>query len=66
MTDRKTPSIPDVQGVEPATAKILRPMRELLHRITGRIGSPITRLEGTATTTDLQNKINEIIDRINT
>ena len=66
MTDRKLPAIPDVQAIDPAISRILRPMRELLHKITGRIGEPIARLDGTTVTdTDRTNKINEIIDRLN-
>jgi hypothetical protein len=65
MTDRKTPSIPDVQGIEPVVARILQPMRELLHRLTGRSGGQIARLNGTATTQEIQNKLNEVIDRMN-
>lgn len=65
MSDRKLPAIPDIQAIDPAISRILRPMRELLHKITGRIGTPIARLEGTVTDTDRTNKINEIIDRLN-
>lgn len=66
MSDRKLPAIPDVQAIDPAISRILRPMRELLHHITGRIGTPIARLGGTTVTdADRTNKINEIIDRLN-
>jgi hypothetical protein len=65
MTDRKLPAIPDIQAIDPAISRILRPMRELLHKITGRTGTPIARLQGTVTDDDRTNKLNEIIDRLN-
>lgn len=65
MSDRKTQTIPEVQGIEPTVARVLRPMREWINRISGRTGSPIARLEGTVTDDDRTNKINEIIERLN-
>lgn len=65
--DRKTPSIPDVQGLDGGVSRILKPMRELLMHLTGKLPGQkaITRLEGTVTLADVQNKLNDVIDRMN-
>ena len=66
MSGRKTPTIPDIQGIDDnAVARILRPMREQLNNLTGRSGTPIAQLQGTAALLDIQNKVNEIIARLN-
>lgn len=65
MSDRKTAGIPDLQGIDGPIARVLGPLREIVMRLTGRSGGQIARLNGTASTADLQNKINEIIDRMN-
>ena len=68
MSERRLPSVPDVQGIaDSSVARILRPLREIVHKITGRIDAPIVRASG-ATTAEgilLQNKLNELIDRLN-
>lgn len=63
MSDRTTSSIPEVKGVDPATAKILRPIREMLHNLTNRNPknpAPAT-LDGAPNLNDLHNKVNELI-----
>lgn len=62
-----TPSIPSVQEVtDPATAKILSALRERVLFITGQLPSvkPIAPLGPNATLSDLNNKIGEILTRL--
>jgi hypothetical protein len=66
MSDtRKTPTIPEVTHIDEGVARILRPIRMWINSFTGRSGTPVARLEGVATLADVQNKVNEIIDRMN-
>jgi hypothetical protein len=65
MSDRKTPGVPDLQGIDGPVARVLSPLREIVLRLTGRTGGQVARLGGTATTQEIQNKVNEIIDRMN-
>jgi hypothetical protein len=58
----KTPAIPPVQDVPEAIAVVLRPLRENVELLKGRLGTRILKLGPTATDADRNNKINEIID----
>lgn len=63
----KKPSIPALLEVEDDAARAaLDALRENIEIITGRRGTLITKLGATATTSAIIQKINEIIDRLQT
>lgn len=66
MTSKKS-GIPDTAGIaDPATVAVLDAVVDNIEQITGRRGTRITKLGATATTSGIIQKINEIIDRLQT
>ena len=62
----KKPAIPGTQTVtDPVVASILRPMKENLEILTGVRGGIIEQLPVNASNSQLIDKINEIIQRLN-
>lgn len=58
----KSPAIPPVRDVEEPIAAVLRPLRENMEILKGRLGDRVEKLGPTATTLNCVAKINEIID----
>lgn len=57
------PAIPSPAGLE--SERVLRAVKETLDIMTGARVSELTTLETTATTEDIINKINAVIQRLN-
>lgn len=57
------PAIPSPAGME--AERVLRPMKEILDQITGARSGELTQLTAAATTADIINKLNEIVQRLN-
>lgn len=61
----RTKSIPPLMGIPPDVRNVLEPLSHNVEVITGRRGGKIARMDPTtATTIELAQKINEIIDRL--
>lgn len=61
------PAIPALDGVtDHGIRKVLAPLKECLEHLLGRRGTKIAKLGPTPTTGDIVNKINEIIDKLQT
>jgi hypothetical protein len=61
----KKPSIPAVVVRDQAIASLLKPMKENIEIINGQRGGSLTKLNSSATLSEVISKINEIIDRLN-
>lgn len=62
----KKPAIPAVSGVQDnQVAALLRPMKENLEILTGQRGGSLTSLDSSATLSQVIDKLNEVIDRLN-
>lgn len=62
----KKPAIPSVLGVaDTQVAALLRPMKENLEILTGQRGGSLTKLDDSATLSQVISKLNEVIDRLN-
>lgn len=59
----KKPAIPSPIGLD--AERVLRPMKEILEDITGQRSGELARLQTTASTVDIINKVNEIVGRLN-
>lgn len=62
----KKPSIPSVMGVtDQKVAALLRPIKENIEILTGQRGDSLTKLDDSATLSQVITKLNEVIDRLN-
>ena len=62
----KKPAIPAVMTLEdPKVAALLRPIKENIEILTGQRGGSLTKLESSATLSNVITKLNEVIDRLN-
>lgn len=69
MTQRaKTSAIPSTQGLLPGVKKVLDAHTEILEAMTGRRGqyTPLKALPANATLAETIDKVNEVIERLNT
>ncbi len=56
--------IPSTSGIDPATKRVLDPLKENVEQLRGRRGTKIEALSSTASTAEIIDKINEIIARL--
>lgn len=61
----KKPSIPAVNVADRQMSALLRPIKENLEILTGLRGSSLTKLDSSATLSEVIDKLNEVIDRLN-
>ena len=62
----KKPAIPSVMSVtDQKVAALLRPMKENIEILTGQRGGSLTKLDTSATLSQVIDKLNEVIDRLN-
>lgn len=61
----KKPSIPAVNVQDRQLASLLKPIKENLEILTGLRGSSLTKLDSSATLSEVITKLNEVIDRLN-
>lgn len=61
----RKPSIPAVNVQDKQIASLLRPIKENLEILTGLRGSSLTKLDSSATLSEVIDKLNEVIDRLN-
>jgi hypothetical protein len=61
----KKPAIPAVSVQDQQIASLLRPMKENIEILTGQRGGSLTKLASDATLSDVINKLNTVIDRLN-
>jgi hypothetical protein len=61
----RKPAIPTVASMPNDLSRILSPLKENIDMITGVKTGAIAQLQQTATLTDVINKINEIVVRLN-
>jgi len=61
----KKPSIPAVNIQDRQISALLKPMKENLEILTGLRGSSLTKLDSSATLSEVITKLNEVIDRLN-
>lgn len=62
----RKPAIPSVQGVtDKQVSALLRPIKENLEILTGQRGGSLTKLDDSATLSQVISKLNEVIDRLN-
>ena len=61
----RKPAIPAVAVQDHQVASLLRPIKENLEILTGQRGGPLTKLATDATLSDVINKLNTVIDRLN-
>mgnify|MGYP006282591261 CR=1 FL=1 len=61
----KKPAIPAVNIQDPRVASLLRPMKENIEILTGQRGGSLTKLDSSATLSEVISKLNEVIDRLN-
>lgn len=64
-TNIRKPGIPSIISLPTEFATVLGPIKETLEIITGQRSGPVAQLAATATTSDIINKINELIARLN-
>lgn len=61
---RKTPSIPATNGISEPIVKVLEPIKQNIEFANGTRATKIARLGLTSTLSDVINKVNDIIDRM--
>lgn len=62
----RKPAIPAVShNVDQQVSALLRPMKETLEILTGQRGESLTKLSSSATLSEVIDKLNEVIDRLN-
>lgn len=61
----KKPAIPAVAVEDQRVAQLLRPIKENIEILTGVRGSSLTKLDSSATLSEVITKLNEVIDRLN-
>lgn len=61
---RKTPSIPATVGIAEPIAKVLEPIKENIEFANGTRATKLGKLGLTSTLSDVINKVNDIIDRM--
>lgn len=62
----RKPAIPSVSAItDQRVAALLRPMKENLEILTGQRGGSLTKLDDSATLSQVITKLNEVIDRLN-
>ena len=61
---KKTPAIPSVGGVPQQAANVLLPLKQNVEFLTGVSAAKIAKLGLTATVSDVINKVNDMIDRL--
>lgn len=61
----KKPAIPAVSIQDQKIASLLRPIKENLEILTGQRGGSLTKLDSSATLSEVISKLNEVIDRLN-
>jgi hypothetical protein len=61
----KKPAIPAVSVLDKQIASLLRQMKENIEILTGQRGGSLTKLASDATLSDVINKLNTVIDRLN-
>jgi hypothetical protein len=61
----KKPAIPAVAVKDQQVASLLRPIKENIEILTGQRGGSLTKLTTDATLSDVINKLNTVIDRLN-
>lgn len=61
----KKPSIPAIYVQDQTVAAILRPIKENVEILNGQRTGTIDGLSSNATLTEVINKLNEVIDRLN-
>lgn len=61
----KKPAIPAVSVQDQQVASLLRPIKENIEILTGQRGGSLTKLAPDATLSDVINKLNTVIDRLN-
>lgn len=61
----RKPAIPAVSVQDQSVARLLRPIKENLEILTGLRGESLTKLDSSATLSEVITKLNEVIDRLN-
>lgn len=61
----KKPAIPAVAVQDHHLAALLRPIKENIEILTGQRGQSLTKLDSSATLSEVITKLNEVIDRLN-
>lgn len=61
---KKTPAIPSVSDIPEPVAKLLGPIKENIEFMTGQRAAKLARLGPTSTLSDVINKVNDLIDRL--
>lgn len=61
----KKPAIPAVSVKDQTVAVLLRPIKENIEILTGLRGESLTKLSSSATLSEVIDKLNEVIDRLN-
>lgn len=61
----RKPAIPAVNVADQRVAALLRPIKENLEILTGLRGESLTKLDSSATLSEVITKLNEVIDRLN-
>lgn len=61
----KKPSIPAITVVDQNIATPLRAIKENVEILTGKRGGSLTKLNNSATLSEVISKLNEVIDRLN-
>jgi hypothetical protein len=61
----RKPAIPAVSVEDQRVAVLLRPIKENIEILTGIRGTYLTKLDSSATLSEVITKLNEVIDRLN-
>lgn len=61
----RKPAIPAVAVKDQTVAVLLRPIKENIEILTGLRGESLTKLDSSATLSEVITKLNEVIDRLN-
>jgi hypothetical protein len=61
----RKPAIPAVNVQDQRISALLRPIKENLEILTGLRGESLTKLDSSATLSEVITKLNEVIDRLN-
>jgi hypothetical protein len=61
----RKPAIPAIAVKDQTIAVLLRPIKENIEILTGLRGESLTKLNSSATLSEVITKLNEVIDRLN-
>lgn len=63
MSNNNQTQIPDPQGIDPAIAKVLIPMRDIINRSTGRNGNTLQPVPTTASLGEFITAFNNFLEQ---